>query len=154
MPKPLLSPTLDLVFKRLLVSNLDLLLDLLNQVLSGYGYHLLTRIEVRNPEISPELVHAKLIVLDIHAEDDRGRDFDIEMQSQSHAAYPNRSAYYLAKLYAQQLEQGASYADLQGALGVHFLDFKLFPKEPEGQFCFEWRAREDPDLRLNDQLAL
>lgn len=154
MSLPLLSPKLDLVFKRLFVLEPELLLDLLNQVLGCHGYRSLRTIEVRNPEIPPDAVHAKLIVLDIHAEDDLGRDFDVEMQSQSHSIYAARSIFYLAKLYAQQLDRGEDYRELRSVLGVHFLNFRLFPKHDGGQHCFEWRERTDPTLRLSDQMAL
>jgi predicted transposase/invertase (TIGR01784 family) len=121
MTKPLLSPKLDLVFKQLFVQDNSLLLDLLNQVLSTYQYHTMTTLTIRNPQILPETIHEKFIILDVHAEDEFGRGYDVEMQSQSFSGYPLRSLYYLTKLYSQQLDSGAKYTQLNAVFGVHFL---------------------------------
>jgi len=154
MTKPLLSPKLDLVFKQLFVKDSSLLLDILNQVLSTYEYHTMTTIKIRNPQILPELIHEKFIILDVHVEDEFGRGYDVEMQSQSFSCYPQRSLYYLTKLYSQQLESGAKYNQLKAVFGVHFLGYRMFPDHESGKHCFEWRERNDPDLRLTNQMAL
>jgi hypothetical protein len=170
MTKPLLSPKLDLVFKQLFVQDSSLLLELLNQVLSSYEYHTMTTLTIRNPQILPEMIHEKFIILDVHVEDEFGRGYDVEMQSQSFSGYPLRSLYYLTKLYSQQLDSfrgksfrgtyaktfasKAKYTQLNAVFGVHFLGYRLFPKQKSGQHCFEWRERHDPKLRLTDQMAL
>lgn len=109
---------------------------------------------IRNPQILPEIIHEKFIILDVHAEDELGRGYDVEMQSQSFSGYPNRSLYYLTKLYSQQLDSGAKYTQLKAVFGVHFLGYRLFPDYDSGQHCFEWRERHHPKLRLTDQMAL
>jgi predicted transposase/invertase (TIGR01784 family) len=100
------------------------------------------------------MIHEKFIILDVHAEDEFGRGYDVEMQSQSFSGYPLRSLYYLTKLYSQQLDSGAKYTQLNAVFGVHFLGYRLFPKQKTGQHCFEWRERHHPKLRLTDQMAL
>jgi predicted transposase/invertase (TIGR01784 family) len=153
MTKPLLSPKLDLVFKQLFVQDSSLLLDILNQVLSSYEYHTMTTLTIRNPQILPELIHEKFIILDVHVEDEFGRGYDVEMQSQSFNCYPQHSLYYLTK-YSQQLDNGAKYHQPKAVFGVHFLGYRLFPEQKSGKHCFEWQERHHPDLRLTNQIQM
>ena len=150
----LLSPKLDLVFKLLFVSDPALLRDLLNQVLRTYDYPSLQTVTIRNPTLLTADLSQKSVVLDIHALDDRGRAYDIELQVQRYHTYPSRTLYYLAKLYAQQLKTGQEYDRLRPVLGVHLLDYVLFADTAHYQHCFELRDRMQPQRRLTDQLAL
>ena len=152
--KSLLSPKLDVVFKRLFADQPTLLLDLLNQVLGSYGFPLGRSVEVRNPEILDEEIHGKYVILDIRAVDERGRQFDVEMQVRKLNEYTDRTLYYLARLCAQQLNPGQGYEQLQPVLGIHFLDYVLFPDTRRCGHVFELRERHDPALRLSDRLAL
>ena len=114
----------------------------------------MTKITILNPEILPEMIHEKFIILDVHVEDELGREYDIEMQSQMFNCYPQRSLHYLTKLYSQQLDSGKKYSVMKAVFGVHFLGYKLFPKSDTGKHCFEWRERTNHELRLTDQMAL
>ncbi|MCK5716609.1 MAG: Rpn family recombination-promoting nuclease/putative transposase [Thiomargarita sp.] len=154
MTQPLLSPKLDLVFKQLFVKDKLLLLDILNQILIAYKFDPMTKITIRNPEILPEMIHKKFIILDVHVEDELGRGYDVEMQSKIFDCYPQRSLHYLTKLYSQQLDGGQKYNKMKAVFGVHFLGYKLFSEYDTGQHCFEWRERDHPTLRLTDQMAL
>ena len=70
---------------------------------------------------------SKESVLDIKAVDQNGVLYDIEMQIVGHGYYGKRALYYLAKLYTDQLEEGAGFVNLNRAIGIHLLDFDLFP---------------------------
>ncbi len=52
--------------------------------------------EVLNPNILPEDITGKQIVLDIRALDSNGRSIDVEVQVRAHATIPARALYYLA----------------------------------------------------------
>jgi len=96
-------------------------------------------------------------VLDVLAQDAEGRRYNIEMQVRRYGAWSARSAYYLARTLTQQLNGGDDYQSLKSAIGIHLLDFELFTA-PEHQqqavWCFELRDREQPALKLGDELQL
>lgn len=77
-------------------------------------------IEIRNPEILPEDIHKKYIILDIRAYDNLDRQYNIEMQAAKFDAYPDRAAYYLSGLFGSQLDRGEDYSLISPALGLHF----------------------------------
>lgn len=91
--KPLLTPKLDYVFKRLFAEEPEILLDLVNAVLNFPEPARIQSLEVKNPTILPEQITEKYIILDIRATDRAGRHYDIEMQSQKYQHYPERTMY-------------------------------------------------------------
>ena len=116
------------------------------------------RVIIRNAGIDGEETGDKSIVLDILAEDEQGRLYDIEMQIRLHPAWGVRSLFYLAKLYAQQLKIGEDYSQARAVIGIHLLDFELFTENKEqrqqAHWRFEFRDRRLPDVRLSDQLIM
>ncbi len=114
-------------------------------------------VEILNPRIDPEELAGKFIVLDLLAQDAAGRRYNIEMQVRRYGAWSARSAYDLARTLTQQLNTGDDYQSLKSAIGIHLLDFELFT-EPEHQnqavWCFELRDRQQPALKLGDELQL
>lgn len=108
----LLTPKLDLVFKLLFAQDTDLLLDLVNTVLASPVPRHIRSLEVRNPTILPEELTEKFIILDILAVDENNRQYDIEMQVQKFSYYPERTLYYLCRMYAGQLEAGEPFTHL------------------------------------------
>lgn len=152
---PLLTPKLDLVFKLLFTQDTAILLNLVNAILAAPEHLRLTSLDVKNPTLLPEEdLSKKFIVLDIRAKDERGRQYDIEMQVRKYGYYPERAAYYLSKLYTGQLDAGEQYHALKPVIGIHFLDYDLFPAHDAWQWAFEWRDREHPTVRLTDHLLL
>ena len=151
----LLDPKNDFVFKKLFAEAPVLLAALINAVRSDEPP--VAVVEVLNPRIAPEELAGKYIVLDLLAQDEQGRRYNIEMQGRRYRAWSARSAYYLARTLAQQLDGGDDYALLKPAIGIHLLDFTLFTA-PEHQaqavWCFELRDRRLPDLKLGDELQL
>ncbi len=152
--KQLLTPKLDFVFKKLFATNPELLIDLLNTVLELPDNRQITAVTVKNPTILAEHITEKFIILDILAIDDRYRQYDIEMQSQKYDAYPQRMLFYLAKLYAGQLDSGEAYDTLLPVIGVHFLNFAQFSHVDDFHFHFELKDVHHPALQLTGDLAL
>ena len=152
--KPLLTPKLDLVFKLLFTSDPAILLDLVNTVLASPECLHLRSVAVKNPTILPEELDQKFIILDILAVDDRNRQYDIEMQVQSYSRYPERTLYYLSRMYAGQLDAGKDYTLLNPVIGIHLLDYTQFPAQDAWQWSFELRDRRNPAVRLTDHFLL
>ena len=151
----LLTPKLDLVFKLLFANAPVLLLDLINAVLASPEHLRLRSLDVKNPTILPEEdVAKKFIVLDIRAVDERNRQYDIEMQVRKYGAYPERSLYYLSKMYTGQLASGEEYQTLRPVIGIHFVDYDQFPEHAAWQWAFELRDARYPAVRLTEHLLL
>jgi predicted transposase/invertase (TIGR01784 family) len=151
----LLDPKNDFVFKKLFAEAPLLLTALINAVRSREPP--LAVVEVLNPRIDPEELTGKFIVLDVLAQDARGRRYNLEMQVRQFRAWSARSAYYLARTLTQQLASGGDYRQLQPAIGIHLLDFDLFTapaQQDQAVWCFELRDRLQPVVKLGDELQL
>jgi len=111
-------------------------------------------VEVLNPRIEPAELLGKFIVLDILAEDEHGRRYNIEMQVRREKAWSARSVYYLARTFTQPMRSGGQYETLKPAIGIHLLDFELFPDPTQAHWCFEMRDRHQPSVTLGEELQL
>lgn len=153
----LLDPKNDYVFKRLFVRAPELLVALINAVRAGEGPPI-ARVVIRNAAIDGEELGDKSIALDILAEDEHGRFYDIEMQVRLHPALSVRNLFYLAKVYAQQLKVGEDYSQARAVIGIHLVDFELFTEteqqRQQAHWRFEFRDRKLSNVRLSDQLIL
>ena len=153
--RPMLDPKNDFIFKKLFVEAPALLIALINAVRTGEVP--IESIEILNPNITPEDITGKFIVLDILAKDAKGRHFNIEMQVRRYNAWRMRSAFYMARSLTQQIKSGQDYQTIQPVIGIHLLDFDLF-EDPEHQnqahWCFEMRDRQQHDVKLGDELEL
>ena len=95
----------DIFIKYLLGSegNEDLLLDFINDVLTDSGFPKVKRVEIKNPFNFQDFPTAKMTILDIKAEDETGRKFQVEIQAQGNESHKHRILYYWAKTYSDQL---------------------------------------------------
>jgi predicted transposase/invertase (TIGR01784 family) len=151
----LLDPRNDYVFKRIFASHIDLLNDLVNVIRGDAEPLRLT--QVLNPDILPEDITGKEIILDILAVDSQGRTVDVEVQVSGRRHYPARVLYYAARAFVEQLAEGEDYSKLRSVIGVHILDFSLF-KEAEDRDQAQWRfcmlTHHEPRRALDTQLEL
>lgn len=112
------------------------LLPLLNALLGYTGEQRIASLTITNPTFGKEYATSKEIVLDLRAVDGTGRWFNIEVQLEPGGPedyHVKRSVYYLAKLYADQLEQGQSYAKLAKTVHISLLDFNLFKERGQAE---------------------
>ncbi len=134
--------------------NAEILTDLVNTVLILPEHRLIRSVDIKNPTVLPEEITKKFIVLDILACDDQENQYDIEMQVRKYASYPERALYYLCKMYSGQLDSGQKYEKLKPVIGIHFLNYEIFPDHDDFRFCFDLRDIRYPKLRLTDNLSL
>ena len=116
-----LSPRSDVVFRRLFDDEDDsrLLRSLLNAILAlDVPIRSLTQM---SPEPMGPDVEDKVIVMDLRAEDEQGRLFNVEMQLYPKPAYEARALYYWSRLFARQLRRAKPYSELRATIGVHLL---------------------------------
>lgn len=122
------NPKIDLVFKKLfgVDKNKDLLLSLINSVLSTEDK--ITTVTLKNPYNLPDYLDGKLSVLDIKAEDENGRRYNIEMQIIGHDDYGLRTLFYLSKAFVEQIGASGKYRDLNKTIVINIVDFDFFPE--------------------------
>ena len=65
-------------------------------------------------------------ILDVHVWLNNGERMNIEMQSISYDYWQERSLFYLAKMYTDQIHEGEDYDNLKKCIHVGILDFTLF----------------------------
>ena len=152
MSYPLLDPRNDLVFKILFTRSLPLLTDLINAVRSEEPP--IEVVSVLNPQIDPEDLEGKHIVLDILAKDEKGQLFNIEMQMSRREQWSARSIYYLSKTMAGQLKAGQAYSQLKPVIGIHLLAYVLFKEHTQACWRFELRDSTNPLVKLGSELQL
>lgn len=81
----------------------------------------------------------KLGILDVRMLLNGGEQIDVEIQIAPFVLWPERSLFYLGKMYTGQIEKGAGYEVLQKCIHIGILDFVLFAGEKEYYSCFHLR---------------
>jgi len=147
-----ISPINDFFFRFLFgkAGHEPLTLDFVNSVLLDSGFGPLKTLVIKNPFNVKESVTDKETVLDIKAEDEQARVYNIEMQLQGNALFANRSLYYWSKCYAGQIGNGDDYKKLSPVICMNILNFELFSKAPGVHHCFLLKELNHPDLVLTD----
>lgn len=151
-----IRPVDDFVFRYIFGSenNRDLLLSLLNSFLTASGRPEVREIEVKNPFNLKEWVADKESILDIKAKAGDGTWFDVEMQAGSVDQFPQRSLYYWARLYANQLSQGYDYRDPKPVVCIAILDRPLFGLFDKAFSAWKFRTDRAEDGALCEDALL
>jgi predicted transposase/invertase (TIGR01784 family) len=143
--RPGIDPKIDYAFKRLFgrEQNETLLIHLLNAVLQLPPGEQVASLELLNPFNDKDALDDKLSILDIKARDQRGRQFNVEMQMLPDPHFPKRVVYYLAKLHQSQLHEGDEYKALRPTVSISFVNKVRFPQVPDYhlRFCLLGVAR-------------
>jgi predicted transposase/invertase (TIGR01784 family) len=145
-----LSPRVDFAFKLIFEQHKDMLMSLINAVVSEKDQ--VQDIEIRNPYTAKMKADGKFSVLDIKAQATNGTYYNIEVQVTDDLNYDKRTLYYWAKLYSEQLISGDNYAVLQKTIGIHILNFD-FLDETDYHNMFQVRNTKS-GKKLSDMLEL
>jgi len=116
VPLKLLDPTLDVVFKLLMLRNQVLLRDVIESVLTLPAP--IAELEVINPEIPEDAPGDKNVVLDIRVRLKDGRQIDLEMQSTVPPGTRARFLYYWARGFSDSLARGDDYTALRPCVSI------------------------------------
>ena len=97
----------DYVFKRIFASeeNNSILKAFLEAVLDTK----IKNVEVKNPELTPDMADEKLGILDIKVDIDGKKIVDVEMQVSNEYNFRQRTMTYISKLASEQLKAGNKY---------------------------------------------
>lgn len=80
-------------------------------------------------------------ILDVRILLNNNTEIDTEIQLSDVKVWTNRSLFYLAKMYTDQIDAGQSYEVLKKCVSISILDFNLFAGEEAFYSCFH--IRED-----------
>ena len=132
----------DLIFRAIFGDDSvkNVLKCLLNAVLSQAELPLIAELELGSPFKAPSFYDGKFSIMDLHAIDETGRHFDIEMQLQPQTFFGDRLFYYGAGLFGTSLQQGKGYTDLPKVVCVAFINFPLDSQKPDVWFD-KWQMR-------------
>ena len=121
-----ISPANDYFFRFLFGNpgHESLTLDFINAVLADMQMGPLQALTIQNPFNAKESVTDKQTILDIRAEDEVHRIYNIEMQLDGNPQFANRSLYYWARCYTSQLSEGEEYHQLSP---IHLHQHPGFP---------------------------
>ena len=121
--------TNDFLFKFLLQSDTDALKAIIS---AFYDIELedIKSVTVENPITLNDNISAKEMILDIKAVMNNNTIVNLEMQVVNYHDWPERSLSYLCRCF-DNLSRGAEYQDVKSAVHIGFLDYTLFPDEPE-----------------------
>lgn len=97
--------------------------------------------QILNTNLRKEHEDDKQGILDVRLLLNNASEIDIEIQLSQIKVWAERSLFYLAKMYTDQIAPGQSYKVFKKCINISILDFELFPDEMEFYSCFH--IRED-----------
>jgi len=124
MTQEILSPKLDIIFKKIFTDNQELLLVFVCDLLS-INIRDVQEISLQNNELLPDIYDGKLSRLDINL---KINDIlvNVEIQVRSQRDFFDRTLYYWSKLYTSELKSGEPYKKLKKAVAINITDFNVF----------------------------
>ena len=154
--RTVLRITNDFVFKYVFGRDeaTPVLLDFVNAVLEEASAPLASSITHLNPFSGRDAHWGKEAILDVRAQDDTGRQFDIEVQIERTPAFVNRTLYYWALLYSDQIKRGAQYHTLRPVVSISVLDHAIFAELPGNHQPFSIRHDRPPHAVLTHDFVV
>ena len=119
----------DVVFKSLLSKDTKESNEVLRFIIGSVIGQKVKRAVVLNPEITPDMLIAKKMILDVRCEFNNGEQADIEMQKEDEGVKNDvlkRMAAYNASQMAVQLRKGDLWGSLNTCYQITFLGYSLF----------------------------
>lgn len=152
MMTELLEPTVDFVFKQIFGSEEnkdDVLLNFLNEALRETEPKPFVSLVLLNPQMDKNALTDKQAILDVRAQNEDGKQVNLEIQVTNKYDMPKRSLYYSAKMYEEQLAEGQFYKSLKKVISINILTYNQIPNE---RFHNIYHLREDHtgELLLDD----
>ncbi len=117
----------DFVFRRIFATHPGILRGLLNDLLERSGDRAIEGIEYLPSEQLPQVLGAKLSILDVRCKDRAGTTFVVEMQLIHIPGFINRVVYNACKAYVGQLKEGDRYTRPSDVVAISICDFELWP---------------------------
>ena len=143
---------IDIIFKRVFgnAQNEDIIAAFISDMLD-IPRSRINKVVIKNVELPPDEIDQKFSRLDLNLFVD-GRKINIEMQVNKEAAYKERTLFYWAKLYSDDLDSGADYSALSQTICVNIINFNLF--ECENYHSHFMLKEKERDEVMTDKLAI
>ena len=145
-----IDPCVDIVIHKLFgdPNHEAVLLNFLNAVLAGPVP--IARAQVKNP-FTPDLYKGQRgLILDIRAQDERGRIYQIEMQRRLDTALPQRMLWSWSRVYGAELGKSEDHAELKPVIAVWICEGDLFPTSAQAHLRFQMREEREGFLLHGD----
>ena len=143
---------LDIIFKRVFGNekNTEIIAGFISDMLD-IPREKITKVVIKNVELPPEEIDQKFSRLDLNLYVD-GRKINIEMQINKESAYKERTLFYWAKLYSDDLDSGEDYSALSQTICVNIINFNLLDCENyHSHFMLKEKERDEI---MTDKLAI
>ncbi len=152
MARNVVKAKLDIIFKKLFTQDDNMLKNFLCDILD-FPSGTIKEIQVLNGEILPEEINGKNIRLDIKAQAD-DRIIDVEIQMQDKGNFKDRSLYYWAKMYTEQLDKGEDYREANQTISINILNYDLFKDTKEAYSTFKFLETKRNELLTDKCIVL
>ena len=145
-----LNPKNDIAFKHIFGKDKhkDILISLLNIVLKNQLHKPIKELSFLKTNQDPEIANDKQSILDVLCEDQDGCKYIIEMQMNTYTGFTKRAAYYAAKTFVEQADEGFLYKNLKEVIFLAFTNYTLFPKKKRYKTEYVTTDRLDPKDRM------
>ncbi len=135
----LMKPKIDFAFKEIMEDE-KARVGFLSAVM-GLNPKDIKETRILNTNLSKKHEDDKQGILDVHLLMNDNLEINIEIQLAELKVWADRSLFYLAKMFTDQISPGDSYRVFKKCVSISILDFKLFDKA-EG-FYSRFHIRED-----------
>jgi predicted transposase/invertase (TIGR01784 family) len=121
----------DIIFKYVFgyEKNEKILRALLNAILGFEGNSRIVSLRFLNSINLSEYLKDKFSILDVKAEDNTKKRYNIEIQVRTDSSYIARAIYYHDKLYTGQLRRGNRFEKIHKTISISILNYNLLENE-------------------------
>ena len=130
-------------------SHEHLTIRLLNSLLQLDKNNEIKELEFLNPFNEKDYKDDKISIVDTRVKDASGKFYNIEMQARKEKSFTKRFAYYIAKMYSNQLDNNEKYDSLNPAIGIALLGFNLYENSKEIDEVFTFKNKNSEILLLD-----
>jgi predicted transposase/invertase (TIGR01784 family) len=145
-----IDPCVDIVIHKLFgdPKHEPVLINFLNAVLAWPIP--IVKATVLNP-FTPDIYQGQRgLILDIRAEDELGRIYQIEMQRRNDTALPQRMLWSWSRVYGAELGKSEDHAELKPVIAVWICETDLFPSSKQAHLRFQMREEREGFLLHGD----
>jgi len=139
MSEFLMKPKIDFAFKEIMEDE-KARIGFLSAVLKINPQEI-KETRILNTNLRKEHEDDKQGILDVRLLMNNDQEIDIEIHLSELKVWADRSPFYLAKMFTDQIKPGDSYRVFKKCVSISILDFKLFQEDAAFYSCFH--IRED-----------
>ena len=145
-----IDPKVDCVFKALLgkEENSNLLVHFLNAVLGAELSEPIVSVVIINPYNDKEFLDDKLTIVDVKANDQSGRIYQIEVQLAYYSDLPARMVYTWGDIYCKQLQSGSDFANLKPTYSIWLMGKNAI--KDDDKYVHAYKLRDETGKLLTD----